>query len=282
MKDREFRFSRFARALLRRYADEEMVLSAEEDLAVRYREISTEKGVFRALFDDGLTQIGAMTLVGKLYLYVHYSGGGDTQRYFEMYNILGDPSVAIWIANQPPVAVCQPYEADADENCCITVSTSDIDDDSYDPDALEDIASRLITAIDGEPVTPCEQTNVCGQGSHTVTLTVTDRCGESHSCDAPVQVLNQPPVAMCRSCVGEADENCCILVTVDSLDAGSYDPDGVGDIESLCITEVDGVPVGCQQEVEICGVYSAPDAGDYKPEDYVYIGKITEHDKKIK
>ena len=36
------------------------------------------------------------------------------------------------------------------------------------------------------------------------------------------------------------------------------------------------------EEVEICGVYSAPDAGDYKPEDYVYIGEITEEDKKLK
>ncbi len=36
------------------------------------------------------------------------------------------------------------------------------------------------------------------------------------------------------------------------------------------------------EEVEICGVYSKPDAGDYKPEDYIYIGKITEEDKKLK
>jgi len=35
------------------------------------------------------------------------------------------------------------------------------------------------------------------------------------------------------------------------------------------------------EEVEICGVYSAPDAGDYKPEDYVYRGEITEEDKKL-
>ena len=34
-------------------------------------------------------------------------------------------------------------------------------------------------------------------------------------------------------------------------------------------------------EVEICGVYSAPDAGDYKPEDYIYIGEITEKDKRL-
>jgi putative ABC transport system permease protein len=48
MKDKEFRFSRFARSLLRRYADEEMVLSAEEDLAVRYGVALKEKGVLQA------------------------------------------------------------------------------------------------------------------------------------------------------------------------------------------------------------------------------------------
>jgi len=35
------------------------------------------------------------------------------------------------------------------------------------------------------------------------------------------------------------------------------------------------------EEVEICGVYSAPDAGDYRPEDYKYVGEITEGDKKL-
>ena len=36
------------------------------------------------------------------------------------------------------------------------------------------------------------------------------------------------------------------------------------------------------EEVEICGAYSAPDAGDYKPEDYKYVGEITESDKKLR
>lgn len=213
-----------------------------------------EKGVFHALFADGLRQPSLMTLIGKLYLYVHYAGGGDTQRYFEMYNIMGDPTVNIWIANQPPVAVCQPYAADADEDCCVTVSVGDIDGGSYDPDALEDIASTLITAIDAVAVTPTDEVDVCGQGSHTVQLTVTDRCGEQHWCDAPVQVVNHPPDAVCQPYVGEADEDCCIIVGVADIDGGSYDLDGAGDIESLCITAVDGGPVGCQQEVEICGV----------------------------
>jgi putative ABC transport system permease protein len=48
MKDKEFRFSRVARLLLRRVADEEMLYSAEEDLAVRYQQALEEKGALRA------------------------------------------------------------------------------------------------------------------------------------------------------------------------------------------------------------------------------------------
>jgi len=36
------------------------------------------------------------------------------------------------------------------------------------------------------------------------------------------------------------------------------------------------------KEVEICGVYSTPDAGEYKPEVYKYKGEITEKDKRLK
>jgi len=36
------------------------------------------------------------------------------------------------------------------------------------------------------------------------------------------------------------------------------------------------------EEVEICGVYSAPDAGEYKAEDYVYVGEIKDEDIKLK
>jgi len=34
------------------------------------------------------------------------------------------------------------------------------------------------------------------------------------------------------------------------------------------------------EEVEMCGVYSAPNVGEYKPEDCVFLGKIAEKDKK--
>jgi len=55
-----------------------------------------EKGSFEALFDEGYTWACGISHRALYHLYTHYSGGGSTRRYFEMYNILGDPSVEIW------------------------------------------------------------------------------------------------------------------------------------------------------------------------------------------
>lgn len=64
-----------------------------------------ESEVFKAQFADGLTWISGMLDQGKWGLYQHYSGGGSTQRYFEMYNILGDPSIDIWTDTPAPMVV---------------------------------------------------------------------------------------------------------------------------------------------------------------------------------
>lgn len=65
-------------------------------------------------------------------------------------------------------------------------------------------------------------------------------------------VTNEPPVAACQDISADADENCCIVVDVTDIDAGSFDPDGDDDIQSLCITAVDGSPVACEQQIEVC------------------------------
>jgi hypothetical protein len=158
------------------------------------------------------------------------------------------------IGDADPVAQCKSYGADADTDCCIDVSVDDIDDGSYDPNGPGDIESILITAVDGNPVTPASSVEVCGDGWHTVTLTITDLCGNSDACDADVEVENETPVTVCKSYSADADTNCCIIVHKDDIDDGSYDPDGSTDVKSFGITAVDGNPViGVLDSVEVCG-----------------------------
>ncbi|MCP4590821.1 MAG: M6 family metalloprotease domain-containing protein, partial [bacterium] len=66
---------------------------------------------------------------------------------------------------------------------------------------------------------------------------------------------NTPPVARCTaSTISKvADTSCCIPVAVGEVDNGSSDDDGASDIDTLCITEVDGASVGCAQSVQVCG-----------------------------
>ncbi|MGA9116589.1 MAG: C25 family cysteine peptidase [Bacteroidota bacterium] len=53
-----------------------------------------EKRLFKAMFADGLTQSTPMFNMAKSYLADHYGGFTATvKRYFEMYNLLGDPSI---------------------------------------------------------------------------------------------------------------------------------------------------------------------------------------------
>ncbi|MHC4445653.1 MAG: HYR domain-containing protein [Planctomycetota bacterium] len=83
-------------------------------------------------------------------------------------------------------------------------------------------------------------------------MTVHLAANQHISCDFYNGPLSQPPQAQCKPFSSTADDDCCINVTVDDIDDGSSDPDGAQDINSLCITAVDGNDVGCLQSVEIC------------------------------
>lgn len=88
-----------------------------------------------------------------------------------------DPSV-----NQPPVARTRNITMVADANCAASITPSDIDFGSFDPDAGESIALSL------------DSTNLVGLAEHTVTLTATDHQGASSSATAIVTLIdNQPP-----------------------------------------------------------------------------------------
>ena len=68
-----------------------------------------EKRIYQGMFDNqtagdlyDLTWVSGMFNYGKLKLYEYYGNTSTVRRYFEMYNILGDPSVDVW-TNVPVV-----------------------------------------------------------------------------------------------------------------------------------------------------------------------------------
>lgn len=156
--------------------------------------------------------------------------------------------------DEPPVAVCKPFSVHpADGFCCTTVAVADIDGGSYDPNGAGDVLSLCITAVDGVDVGCQDEVPLCGVGSYELTLTMTDLNGTTASCTSTVELVNQAPVAVCNSHAANADGDCCITVGVPDIGAGSYDPDGAGDIASVLITAIDGAPVPGAETVEVCG-----------------------------
>ena len=61
-----------------------------------------EKKIFYSMFEDDLTRVTPMFDQGKIYLVNHYGGiTGTTLRYMEMYNLMGDPSMAVTMQIPP-------------------------------------------------------------------------------------------------------------------------------------------------------------------------------------
>jgi hypothetical protein len=70
-----------------------------------------ERGLFQGMFGAGgepLTWIGGMTGYAKSAVLATYGNSEDAHMYFEMYNVLGDPSQDIWTA--PPIAIAATAE----------------------------------------------------------------------------------------------------------------------------------------------------------------------------
>ena len=118
------------------------------------------------------------------------------------------------ICNHAPVAICQDVPA------CPT-ACEDIDAGSNDPDGPQDVASIACSYSE--------------DGTH-ATLLITDIHGLTASCTAAVglSTCNEAPVALCQDIAG------CPGACED-IDAGSFDPDGTGDIASVtCEYSIDG------------------------------------------
>jgi PKD repeat protein len=68
-----------------------------------------ERGIFEGAFDNDMTLLPQMCNYGMQALYTHY-GGADpmVHRYFEMYNLLGDPSVDLYMSAAGTLTVSHP------------------------------------------------------------------------------------------------------------------------------------------------------------------------------
>jgi len=160
-------------------------------------------------------------------------------------------TVTVW--NDPPYAQCRSYmDHPTNPSACIHVNLWDVNDGSGDPEGYIDII-RLV-AVDGVPVPPGDDVEVCGVGEHTVTLEIIDECGLKDSCDADVTVQNDPPDVDCYPTYlyEYPDGGGCVDVYVYDLVSSHGDPDG--DYVDPCIIDVDGSPVPCMSSLQVCGL----------------------------
>ncbi len=67
-----------------------------------------EKRTFDEWFDTGYVWVKSALNEGKIELYRYYSGGGRTKRYFQMYNLMGDPSIYVWTQEPKPLSLNYP------------------------------------------------------------------------------------------------------------------------------------------------------------------------------
>jgi len=87
----------------------------------------------------------------------------------------GSTAIVTIIDNEPPTAICQDVTVSLDSNGSATITSSDVDDGSYD--ALDITYSLDITSFDCDDL-----------GTNTVTMTVTDSNGNSSQCQSTVTV----------------------------------------------------------------------------------------------
>lgn len=83
-----------------------------------------QKGMIDAYADSSFTYLGKFMNAGKMNLYIALSGGGFSKRYYEMYNILGDPSMDMFSKTEGELDITAPPQiSDAMSNIDIYVNS---------------------------------------------------------------------------------------------------------------------------------------------------------------
>jgi hypothetical protein len=125
-----------------------------------------ERGAFKACFVEGYTWACGISHRALYWVYDHYSGGGSTRRYYEMYNILGDPSLEIWTDEPRTLNASYPGTVPAGSgtfNVTVTDGGSpvesalvcvDKDDDGVRAAAYTDASGSASLTLSPPPTTP--------------------------------------------------------------------------------------------------------------------------------
>ena len=118
----------------------------------------------------------------------------------------------------PPVALCKSNVVIAlDANCIAVLQPSDIDNGSFDNCSV--------------PSLTVSQTMFNGCGFYPVTLTVTDWCGNTSTCNTIVQVVdNMPPAILCPADIYLNTSNSSCSMVVNGLQVITSDNCGISSI----------------------------------------------------
>ncbi|XCN75171.1 MAG: PKD domain-containing protein [Candidatus Electrothrix aestuarii] len=121
--------------------------------------------------------------------------------------------------NEPPVAKCKDIQASLDANGNVTISPTDIDNGSYDPDEGDHVTLSI-----SKSNFSCADVDV----QNLVTLNVTDDSGESDSCVANVTVVdNTAPDVQTKDLTVQLDSNGNASIAAADVDNGSSDTCGI-------------------------------------------------------
>lgn len=151
-----------------------------------------------------------------------------TPPFLETFTASAPLTVSLVSPNNPPVARCQNVTKRADGNCTATITASEVNNGSSDPE-------------NGALTYSLNMSGPFGIGTHTVTLTVTDSGGLSSTCNATITVTDgTPPEIQVKDAAVFLDVNGAAIITLNDVAVGFSDACG-----TVSNVSIDKTTFGC-------------------------------------
>lgn len=151
-----------------------------------------------------------------------------TPPYIDNFNPSSPLSVTVVVGNLPPVARCQNITKSAGSDCSITITASEINNGSSDPE-------------NGMLTYSLNTSGPFGIGTHTVTLMVTDIGGLSSTCNATITITDgTPPEIQVKDATIFLDVNGAASITLNDVAVGFSDACG-----TVSNVSIDKTTFGC-------------------------------------